>query len=87
MEFPSGPPLHRENGKMAQKIQSGRTQRIWKFCQNFPIFSYEKNASAKSVLHMKHPQITEIGTGDSCEISDVILPILSLGSPDVKHFH
>ena len=27
------------------------------------------NVSAKSVLHMKHPQISEIGTGKICDWS------------------
>ena len=38
--------------------------------ETFPVefshFSKELNVSAKSVLHIKHPQITEIGTGNIC---------------------
>ena len=33
------------------------------FCCNFSQFL---NVSTKSVLYMKHPQITEIGTGKIC---------------------
>ena len=36
------------------------------FVAKFPNFSKELNVSAKSVLHIKHPQITEIGTGNIC---------------------
>ena len=34
--------------------------------KNITIFPSEPNVSAKSVLHMKLPQITEIGTGKLC---------------------
>ena len=33
------------------------------FAATFPIFPSELSVSAKSVLHMRYPQITEIGTG------------------------
>ena len=34
------------------------------FAREFSIFSCKLNVSAKSVLHMKHPQVTEIKAGN-----------------------
>ena len=34
--------------------------------RNFPNFSKEMIVSTKSVLHVKHSQIIEVGTGEIC---------------------
>ena len=39
------------------------------FIRNFPIFSKKLIVSAKSVLHMKQLQITEIATGKICGLT------------------
>ena len=50
------------------KFPDSKDQGYCADCRKICIFSpQELNMSAKSVLHVKHSQITEIGTGKICD--------------------
>ena len=49
---------------VSPKFPYSKHQGYYEICREFSqYFSEELNMSAKSVLHMKHAQITDIGTG------------------------